>query len=78
MNWDGEPPLVYSAHARTQMRRRQITEQDVESVVKEPSNTYPGHSGCTCVDSQLQEGRLRVVLDLSEAAPKVVSTCYLA
>jgi hypothetical protein len=77
MNWDGEPPLVYSAHARTEMRKRQITELDVESVVKDAGNTYPGHSGCTCVDRQIQGGRLRVVLDLSAAAPKVVSTYYL-
>jgi len=77
MNWDGDPPLVYSDHAERQMRKRDITEPDVEGVVRDANNTYPGHGGCTCVDAHTSKGHLRVVLAVSTTELKVVSTYYL-
>lgn len=77
MNWDGDPPLAYSRHARIQMRKRQITELDVESVVRSANNTYPCHDGRTCVDAFISGGRLRVVLGTDADQLAVVSTYYL-
>jgi hypothetical protein len=78
MNWDGNPPLTYSLHAARQMMKRNISKQDVESVVRDANNTYPGHGGCTCLDAYTSRGRLRVVLDVKTSALIVVSTYYLS
>ena len=77
MNWDGDPPLAYTRHARIEMRKRQIVELDVESVVRDANNTYPCHDGRTCVDAHTQRGRLRVVLATGGGRLVVVSTYYL-
>lgn len=78
MNWSGDPPLIYSAHARKQMRKRRIVAADVESIVRNPSITHPCHDGRTCVDATLAAGRrLRVVLAVEVTEIVVVSTYYL-
>jgi hypothetical protein len=66
--------LHYSNHAKRQMRRRGITEQEVEYCLQNYDITYPGRAGATIYKGYVQSGkRIKVVINDS-TEPKVIIT----
>ena len=72
-------PVLICGHARFEMRRRGISDADVEAVVWNPGQTLPAKKGRQVLQSKVGPGGhllLRVVVK-PESAAYVVITAYL-
>lgn len=49
--------LTYSDHARDQMRRRGVTEQQVEQALNRPAGNRPGEPGTIWINGIVAGGR---------------------
>lgn len=78
---EAEPVTDYrvTEHARDQMVRRQISAEDVASVLADPEQTETIRRGRAVYQSQLQHGEplrtylLRVFVDVDRRPPEVVT-----
>src|SRR5205814_182977 len=70
------PELDFTDHARRQMQRRRITEDDVHHVIESADDLVDREDGCVEYTGRSQGHRLRVVVDESANLHWVV-TAYL-
>ena len=74
--------IVFSDHARFQMQRRGISENDVRGIIHNPGQTEEVRPGRVVFQAQLMKGEpakkflVRVFIDVGEASLEVV-TVYL-
>lgn len=50
--------LTYSKHARLQMRKRKVTEEDVELALSRPTGNRPGEAGTVWIHGVATGGRI--------------------
>jgi len=71
--------FVFTDHALSEMARRQITEDDVKTVLTEPEQMEMVHEGRAVYQSKLEMGEppktylLRVFVDIDPVPPFVVT-----
>ncbi len=69
--------VVYTAHARDRMRRRGVTEQDVETVLNNPLRQEPSHSGGIKTSGMIRGRRLFVVWHKGASGPeRIIRTLF--
>ena len=68
--------LIYSNHAKARLKKRGITESEVEYCLQSPDQTYPDKSGNSCYEVTLSsEKRLKVVI-LKDDPNYVISVMF--
>lgn len=66
--------IEFSAHALDQMRRRGISQSDVEEVLHEYESSYPSRNKRrTCFVKQIDERRIEVVAVITDTKTIVVT-----
>ena len=71
--------IIFSDHARFQMQRRGISENDVREIIHNPGQTEEVRSGRIVFQTQLTRGEpakkflVRVFIDVGEASLEVVT-----
>lgn len=56
--------IRYIHHARKQMAKRRITEEDVELALADPDETYPGNpTSRTCFVKHIGEKKVKIVVE---------------
>ena len=66
--------LRYSKHARDRMRKRGVTTQEVEQVLRQPDLSRPGDPGKTVYERRL--GRVVCVVTVDDSDPQLVVTVF--
>ena len=70
-------PFQLSAHARTELQRRSISETLLAAVLAEPEQKVPGHGMIWCYQSRVTLAEkpylLRVMVDETKQPPLVVT-----
>lgn len=67
--------IVYTRHARSRMRERRITEEEVEYCLKNYHTCYSDSEGNPIYKADLPSGRhIKVVVKAKSVDPKVIIT----
>lgn len=64
---------TYSGHARDRMAQRNVTEEEVETVLADPSITYTDAKGNPSFVATLSGRRVRVVVAAASDPPHVIT-----
>jgi len=65
---------IITQHARSQMERRQILEQDLRQLLHDPEDILPVREGRIVVQGMSGEYLLRVFVDIDRHPPEVVTS----
>ena len=73
MKWRSAVALQYTKHARDQMARRGISENEVEAVLSDPAVRYTDKKGNPIFRADVEGRRIKVVVAKGTDPPRVIT-----